>query len=363
MSMATAREVQAELNKAFGDGTIKLGSEVGPVTHWSTGILPVDVMLDGGLPVGRFTEVYGDYSTLKSYLGYKTIAEVQKRKGTTALVDAEHAYEAEWAAELGVNTKDLLVMRPDTGEEAVSVMEVLIRKGYDFIMWDSIASSQPKQYQEKMPGEDNQPGGLARMMSAALRRMTSANTHTSVLAINQTRTNIGMTYGGATESVPGGRSMPFYASYRLQMRKAGKVREETETWNGEKMIKVKRTTKQKIRCTLEKSKLNRPEQEVWIEFDLTTGQVDEVSYIVGWGIENGIIETYGNGGYKMELEEGELKERGREKFMDALREETELVEWFRSEMTTGFSMASPGGTVPVKSKGARQSKSSPESED
>lgn len=155
--------------------------------------------------------------------------------------------------------------------------------------------------------------------------------------------------------------MPFYASYRLSMRKAGKIRDEVFVWDGEKRIKTRRTTGQKIKSTLEKSKLSRPEQEVWFEFSLETGQVDEVGYIMGWGIENGYIETYGKkgGGYKIETDEGEIRAMGREKFKVKLAAEEELVAWFRETMTEGFLTASPGGTEPVSNKaGKRRGRSS-----
>jgi recombination protein RecA len=344
--MTAASDIRDQINKAMGGDVVSLGSEITPMTHWSTGILPIDFMLDGGLPVGRFTEVFGDYSTLKSYMALMAVASVQKAGGRCAYVDSEHSFDQAWAASLGVAVKDLLVQRPQTGEEALMVMELLIRDGYDLVIWDSIAATQPKQYAEKKPGEDLQPGGQARMMSAGLRRLNSANTHTAVLAINQTRMNIGMTYGGTKDTMPGGKAMPFYASYRLRMVKAGKVSEETEVWEGEKLIKAKRQTRQKIKSTLEKSKLSAPNREVWFDYDMQRNCVDEAGFIIGWAIEQGIIETKSGGLYVYD----ELKVRGREKFVARMEEQTEVMEWMRKQMTEGFSVASHGGTVRGKSK-------------
>lgn len=362
VQMTKASDVQADLNKVMGPGTVLLGSEMPKMSHWSTGVFPIDCMLDGGFPVGRFTEVFGDYSTLKSYIALKAMASVQKKKGTVAYVDSEHSFDPEWAAELGGDPKSVLVQRPETGEEAISVMEMLIRAKYDLIIWDSIAASQPNQYATKKPGEDLQPGGQARMMSAALRRLNSANTTTSVMAINQTRTTIGMqSFGGPRDSMPGGKAMPFYASYRVRLVKAGKITEDREIWDGEKQIKVKRQIKQKIKATLEKSKLSAPHQEVWFDFDLRTGEVDEVNFIMGWLIENGFIETKGGGSYVLDgtdLGFEDISTRGRENFYQLLASNEAALTWTKNEMSRKWSLAHPGATTPAKSKaGSRSAKS------
>lgn len=338
--MTTAAELANQLNAAFKKNVVKLGSEVSPVHHWSSGVLPIDVCLDGGFPQGRFTEWYGDYSTLKSYVAYCAIGATQRAGGTVALVDSERAYEKGWGAELGVDNKELVYMTPDTGEDAIAVMEILLRSGIDFIVWDSIAATQPKQYAEKKPGEDLQPGGQARMMSAGLRRLTSANTHTAILAINQTRVNVGMTYGGASDSIPGGKAMSYYASYRLRSVKAGRTNEEVEIWKGAEkgMEKAKQQIIQQVKVTMEKSKLSAPNREVWLDFDLRTGRVDEVSWLVGWGIENGHIQIKSKSWYSMD----DLKVNGKDNFIEAMREQDEVLEWMRDEVTKDFLKASPG---------------------
>lgn len=338
--MTTAAELAAQLNKAFKKEVVKLGSDVDPVARWSSGVLPVDVCLDGGFPQGRFTEWYGDYSTLKSYVAYCALGAVQAAGGTVALVDSERAYEKQWGEELGVDNGELVYMTPETGEDAIAVMEILLRGGIDFIVWDSIAATQPRQYAEKKPGEDLQPGGQARMMSAGLRRLTSANKHTAVLAINQTRVNVGMTYGGSSDSVPGGKAMSYYASYRLRSVKAGRVTEDVDIWKGgdKGMASAKQTVKQQVKITMEKSKLSAPNREVWLDFDLRTGKVDEVAWLVGWGVEHGHVQITSKSWYSMD----DLKVNGRDNFIEAMREQEEVLEWMRAEVTKDFLLASPG---------------------
>lgn len=348
-----AADIKAQVNAAFKKDVLQLGSEVDIIRHWPTGMLPIDMALDGGLPVGRFIEVYGDYSTLKSLLALKAVASVQAYGGTTAYVDAEHAFDKVWAREQGVDTDSMLLQRPDTGEEAIGVMEVLIRSGTDLIIWDSIAATQPAQYAEKKPGEDNQPGGQARMMSAGLRRLNTANKSSTILAINQTRVNVGMTFGSKT-TTPGGMAMPFYASYRMNFIKAGRESEDYQFWTGEKMDTGKRQTKQRIKCVMTKWKLTAPMQEVWFDYDMRLGDIDEVGFIIGWAIEQGYIIAGANGRYSID----EITIHGKDKFFTHMYQDTETIEWFRKQMMEGFSLASPGrqAEAPKSKAGGRKPK-------
>ena len=173
-----ASELKKEINKLLGEDTVVMGSDV-KVERIPTGILPMDYILDGGLPKNRFVEIYGDYSTLKSYVAYKAIAETQKNKGTTALVDTEHSLYPEWASSLGVNTDDLIYLTPQNGEEAVDVTEVLLRQEIDLIVWDSVAALLPQAEEDKREkGVNHQPARLAALMSKGLRKFTAANTST-----------------------------------------------------------------------------------------------------------------------------------------------------------------------------------------
>ena len=290
-----AHELMAEINKVLGAGTVVLGSDKKlEVEYIPTGIFPIDHLLGGGIPKGRFTELFGAYSTLKSYIGLSTIAQCQKQGGVCAIIDTEHAYDPEWATGLGVDTKTLIYQSPQTGEEAMDLAEVLIRSGVDLIVWDSIAATVPQAESiKRMSKESVQPARLAALMSTGLRKLTAANKHTAVLFINQTRVNVGVMFGDP-EVVAGGKALPYYASYRVALRKAGKIKDTEDGFDEEgHKAKLNRVTGIKIKATLEKSKLSAPSTEALFTFDLGTGSVDEVGYLIAGGLNNGIIKHEG----------------------------------------------------------------------
>lgn len=300
MSKQRAQEVANIVNAAMGKGTVEFGSDPHyTVKYLATGIVPVDEILGGGFARGRFTELFGDYSTLKSYIGYKSIATTQAAGGTCALIDTEHAYDEDWAKEIGVDTGSLIIKQPDTGEEAMDIAELLIRNDVDLIVFDSVAATVPRAEADIMlSGDKNiQPARLAQLMSTALRRLTTANATTAVVWINQTRLNVGVMFGNP-ETTSGGKALGFYSSIRMACRKAGKV-----TINENVMVtgpdgKPKKATSKKvvgmnIRLTLEKSKLSKPYKEVFFTFDLATGQVDELGYLINRCIEEGHIKNAG----------------------------------------------------------------------
>lgn len=324
----TAHELAQELNSAFGEGSVKLGSDPSlAVRYWPSGILPFDVITGGGVAAGRSIEIFGDYSTLKTYIGLCTIAVVQESGGTASLVDTEHAFDPGWAADLGVDVDKLIVQHPEDGESAIQASELLIRSNVDLIVWDSVASTQPRAYKEAQPGTsaDQAPARLAAMMSSGLRRLNSANTNTALLFINQTRVNVGMTFG-PKEANPGGKALGFYASQRVRLSKAGKITVPSKAWEGEKMIDVKKTVGTKIKMTLEKSKLNRPHQEEWFIFDHVENCVDEVGYLMAKGLEAGLIIQNG-AMYTVPDYDDTYKVRGREKFAAAFAEDEDMQAW------------------------------------
>lgn len=293
----------AEINKALGPGTLRRGSDPSLVVEYlPTGVLPIDVLLQGGIPRGRWTEFFGDYSTLKSYIALRAIAEVQAGQssgvegspGKAALIDTEHSFDPDWASSLGVDTERLIYQTPETGEEAVDTTEILIRGGVDIVVWDSVAGLLPQAEQTKRLSKENvQPARLAALMSLATRRLTAANSKTALLLINQTRNSVGVTFGNP-ETVPGGRALPFYASYRLALRNAGKVREEGIAYDSDgKKIKTKDVVAHKIKATLEKSKLSAPWHDVFFTLDLRTGGIDELGFLIGYGLEKGFINHEG----------------------------------------------------------------------
>lgn len=342
----------AEINKALGAGTVRLGSdEALKVGRLPTGILPIDHLLDGGIPTGRFTELFGAYSTLKSYIALSCIAQTQANGGVCAIVDTEHAYEPTWAQDIGVNTNELIYQSPQTGEEAVDVTEVLVRNGVDLIVWDSVAATLPQaESNKRMAKESVQPARLAALMSIAMRKLTAANEHTAILFINQTRLNVGVVFGDP-ETVPGGKALPYYASYRLALRKAGKDKESVDTFDGSgKKTTVNQVTGYKIRATLEKSKLSAPSRDVLFTFDLRSGDVDELGYMVSAGLEKGIIKHEGRSWWVDEAE----KVVGAEKFRGWLEANHEVQQTIRQAL-----LGHDGSQEPAKKKVARVRSKSP----
>lgn len=338
-----AHELMAEINKALGSGTVMLGNDKAlSVEYIPTGIFPIDHLLGGGIPKGRFTELFGAYSTLKSYIGLSTIAQCQAVGGVCAIIDTEHAYDPEWARGLGVDTDTLIYQAPQTGEEAMDVAEVLIRNGVDLIVWDSIAATVPQAESiKRMSKESVQPARLAALMSTGLRKLTAANRHTAVLFINQTRVNVGVMFGDP-EVVAGGKALPYYASYRVALRKAGKVKDSEDGFDEEgKKAKLNRVTGIKIKATLEKSKLSAPSTEALFTFDLSTGHVDEIGYLIAGGLNNGIIKHEGRSWWVSEDE----KTVGLEKFRGWLQSKEEVKEQIKTAL-----LPSHGKPVADKSK-------------
>jgi len=293
--MNTAKEIMKEINSILGSGVVTLGNDERLVVKYiPTGVKPIDHLLGGGIPRGRVTELFGAYSTMKSYIALSTIAEAQKDGLACALVDTEHAFEPDWASEIGVDTDSLIYQTPETGEEAVDTIEALIRMDCGLIVWDSIAATLPQSEASKRMSKENiQPARLAALMSAAMRRITAANRDTALLFINQTRVNVGVMFGDP-EVVAGGKALPYYASYRVALRKAGKVKDSTDGYDSEgKKTKVNTIVGINIRATLEKSKLSAPSQEVLFMWDVVRGEVDEIGYLISCGLLTEIIKHEG----------------------------------------------------------------------
>jgi recombination protein RecA len=292
----TPQELVAEVNGKVGNKAVYFGSDPSLiVTYIPTDCLPFDVLMGGGFPRGRMVELYGDWSTLKSVIGLYGIASAQRSGGTAALIDTEHAFDPEWAARCGVDVGNLILWpnRDDdvehTGEEAMDVAANLIANGVDILVFDSIAAALPQEESAKrMARETTQPARLAQLMSRGLRRLTAVNNQTAIVFINQTRLSIGVIFG-SPETVPGGKSMPFYASHRVRITKTGRVVKDAKVWNGDKWETVKEQTAQKYRAELIKSKLTKPFKESWLTWDLVSGQVDIPGYLIAQGLEMGLI--------------------------------------------------------------------------
>jgi recombination protein RecA len=230
------------IRKQFGEGSImRLGdSKHTQIESIPTGALALDVALGiGGLPCGRIIEIYGPESSGKTTLAQHVCAEVQKRGGIAAIVDAEHAMDPEYARALGVNVDELLISQPDTGEQALEITEQLVRSGaVDVVIVDSVAALVPKAEIEGEMG-DSLPGLQARLMSQALRKLTGvvSKTRTAVIFINQLRMKIGVMFGNP-ETTPGGNALKFYASVRLDIRKIETLKKDGTEYGNRVKVKV-----------------------------------------------------------------------------------------------------------------------------
>jgi recombination protein RecA len=275
----------SQIERQFGKGAImKLGasSALDEITVIPTGALSLDVALGvGGLPRGRITEIYGPESSGKTTLALHVIAEAQRQGGYAAFIDAEHALDAQYAKALGVNTDDLLISQPDTGEQALEIAEHLVRSGaIDVIVIDSVAALVPKAELEGEMG-DSLPGLQARLMSQALRKLTAAisRSGTAMVFINQIREKIGVMFG-SPETTPGGRALKFYASVRLDIRRLDALKVGTESVGVRTKVKVV------------KNKLAPPFRES--EFEMMYGEgISREGQILDLSVEQGLVEKSG----------------------------------------------------------------------
>ncbi len=286
----SGREKAAELaieqiRERFGDGSImKFGqarqSEVPAV---STGCLSLDIALGvGGVPRGRIIEIYGPEASGKTTLAQHIVAEVQKQKGLAAFIDAEHALDPDYARRIGVNVDDLLISQPDTGEQALEILETLVRSNaVDVVVVDSVAALTPKAEIEGEMG-DQHMGLQARLMSQALRKLTAivSKTKTIVIFINQTRMRIGVFFGNP-ETTTGGTALKFYSSVRLEVRRIGQIKQ------GERIIGNR--TKAKV----VKNKVAAPFKVT--EFDIMYNEgISVAGDLLETGVQYGVIEKRGN---------------------------------------------------------------------
>ena len=233
----------AQIEKQFGKGSIMRlgeGEVIEDIQVVSTGSLGLDIALGvGGLPRGRVIEIYGPESSGKTTLTLQVIAEMQKLHGVCAFIDAEHALDIQYAQKLGVSLTDLLISQPDTGEQALEIVDALVRSGsVDLIVIDSVAALTPKAELEGEMG-DALPGLQARLMSQALRKLTATikKTNCMVIFINQIRMKIGVMFG-SPETTTGGNALKFYASVRLDIRRVGSIKRGEEVIGSETRVKV-----------------------------------------------------------------------------------------------------------------------------
>ncbi|MFC9584473.1 recombinase RecA [Streptomyces yangpuensis] len=302
----------AQIERQFGKGAVmRLGDKPNdPIDVISTGSTALDIALGvGGLPRGRVVEIYGPESSGKTTLTLHAVANAQKAGGTVAFVDAEHALDPEYAKALGVDTDNLILSQPDTGEQALEIVDMLVRSGaLDLIVIDSVAALVPRAEIEGEMG-DSHVGLQARLMSQALRKITGAlnQSKTTAIFINQLREKIGVMFG-SPETTTGGRALKFYASVRIDIRRIETLKDGTEAVGN------------RTRCKVVKNKVAPPFKQA--EFDILYGQgISREGGLIDMGVEHGFIRKAG----AWYTYEGDQLGQGKENARNFLKDNPDLA--------------------------------------
>lgn len=302
----------AQIEKQFGKGAImRLGdNEVQKVEAVSTGCLALDIALGiGGIPKGRIIEIYGPESSGKTTVALHIVAEVQKAGGTAAFIDAEHALDPGYASRLGVQLENLYISQPDNGEQALDIVETLVRSGaIDVVVVDSVAALTP---QAEIDGEmgDSHVGLQARLMSQALRKLTAVTSKSkcSIIFINQLREKVGVVYGSA-ETTTGGKALKFYASVRIDIRRTESIKDGSDIIGN------------RVKAKIVKNKVAPPFKVA--EFDIMYGTgISSLGCLIDLGVQNGFVQKSGSWFSYNDEKIGQ----GREKAIDFLREHPEIA--------------------------------------
>ena len=302
----------AQIEKQFGKGAImRLGdNEVQKVEAVSTGCLTLDIALGiGGIPKGRIVEIYGPESSGKTTVALHIVAEVQKAGGTAAFIDAEHALDPTYAAKLGVQLENLYISQPDNGEQALDIVETLVRSGaIDVVVVDSVAALTP---QAEIDGEmgDSHVGLQARLMSQALRKLTAVTSKSkcSIIFINQLREKVGVVYGSA-ETTTGGKALKFYASVRIDIRRTESIKDGSDIIGN------------RVKAKIVKNKVAPPFKVA--EFDIMYGTgISSLGCLIDLGVQNGLIMKSGSWFSYNDEKIGQ----GREKAIEYLRSNPEIA--------------------------------------
>ena len=317
----------AQIEKQFGKGTVMRlgeGEVIEDIQVVSTGSLGLDVALGvGGLPRGRVIEIYGPESSGKTTLSLQVISEMQKLGGQCAFVDAEHALDIQYAQNLGINLQDLLISQPDTGEQALEIVDSLVRSGaVDLIVVDSVAALTPKAEIEGDMG-DSLPGLQARLMSQALRKLTGSikRTNCTVIFINQIRMKIGVMFG-SPETTTGGNALKFYASVRLDIRRIGSLKKGDVVIGNETRVKVV------------KNKVSPPFKTA--EFDILFGEgISREGEIIDMGVLAKVVEKSG----AWYAYNGEKIGQGRDNAREFLRENPALAHEIENKVRDSLGIA------------------------
>ncbi|MCK6426243.1 MAG: recombinase RecA [Burkholderiaceae bacterium] len=317
----------AQIEKQFGKGSIMRlgeGEAIEDIQVVSTGSLGLDIALGvGGLPRGRVIEIYGPESSGKTTLTLQVIAEMQKLAGVCAFIDAEHALDVQYAQKLGVNLQELLISQPDTGEQALEIVDALVRSGsVDLIVVDSVAALTPKAELEGEMG-DALPGLQARLMSQALRKLTATikKTNCTVIFINQIRMKIGVMFG-SPETTTGGNALKFYASVRLDIRRIGSIKKGEEVIGSETKVKVV------------KNKVSPPFKTA--EFDILYGEgISREGEIIDLGVTAKVLDKSG----AWYAYQGEKIGQGKDNCREFLRENPTLAREIENKIRESMHIA------------------------
>lgn len=324
--LSRAARIAHELNTAL-DTDVRLGSDpYFEIVRIPTGSLVIDRITGGGFALGRHVELFGDESSCKSYIVYKTMALSQERGNLCALVDPEHSFDSAWFDKLGGRSDELLLHQPDNAEDAIAVMMMLAKHAesgdIEVIGIDSVSSLVPGEEVDKDPREEPRIAGQARMMSRALRRITVVNKKTLFLWINQERTNVGIKFGNP-KTTSGGKALRFYATTRIELRKDAAVRSKRSIARSGKLVERDIIIGRWIQARAEKEKSTRPHREGSFIFDTEHGEIDEGSEILQLGLEDRLITRSGNKFRYLDIENKEYS--GLEgKFKKYLKEDEDL---------------------------------------
>lgn len=303
----------SQIERAFGKGSImRLGQDTKiDIEAISTGSLGIDIALGiGGLPKGRIVEIYGPESSGKTTLALSVIAQAQKKGGTCAFIDAEHALDPSYAKKIGVDINNLLISQPDAGEQALEIADTLVRSGaIDVLVVDSVAALVPKAELEGEMG-DSHMGLQARLMSQALRKLTAtvSRSNTLIIFINQIRMKIGVMFGNP-ETTTGGNALKFYASIRMDIRRVGAIKDKDDVIGSQTRVKIV------------KNKVAPPFKTV--DFDIMYGEgISKVGELIDLGVKAGIVEKAG----AWFSYNGDKLGQGRENAKQVLRENPALAD-------------------------------------
>ena len=326
----------AQIEKQFGKGSIMRlgeGEVIADIQVVSTGSLGLDIALGvGGLPRGRVVEIYGPESSGKTTLTLQVIAEMQKIGGVCAFIDAEHALDIQYAQKLGVNLQELLISQPDTGEQALEIVDALVRSGsVDLIVIDSVAALTPKAELEGEMG-DSLPGLQARLMSQALRTLTATikKANCMVIFINQIRMKIGVMFG-SPETTTGGNALKFYASVRLDIRRIGSIKKGDDVIGSETKVKVV------------KNKVAPPFKTA--EFDILYGEgISREGEIIDLGVVAKVVEKSGS----WYAYQGEKIGQGKDNAREFLRENPDIAHEIENKVRESLGVPLLAGSEPAK---------------